>query len=38
MSLSKDNKRTDYFGKEIADLIDRRWDQNFSNEIMYVVW
>ena len=37
MSLSKDNKRTDYFGKQIADLIDRRWAENFSNEIMYVV-
>ena len=33
MSLSKDNKRTDYFGKQIADLIDRRWAENFSNEI-----
>ena len=37
MSLSKDNKRTDYFGKQIADLIDRRWAENFSNQIMYVV-
>ena len=33
MSLSKDNKRTDYFGKQIADLIDRRWAENFSNQI-----
>ena len=32
ISLSKDNKRTDYFGKQIADLIDRRWAENFSNE------
>ena len=37
ISLSTDNKRTDYFGKEIADLVDRRWAENFSNEIMYVV-
>jgi 4-amino-4-deoxy-L-arabinose transferase-like glycosyltransferase len=37
ISLSTDNKRTDYFGKDIADLIDRRWVENFSNEIMYVV-
>ena len=37
MSLSKDNKRTDYFGKQIADLIDRRWAENFSNQIMYIV-
>ena len=37
VSISKDNKRTDYPGKQIADLIDRRWAENFSNEIMYVV-
>ena len=37
ITLSKDNKRTDYFGNQIADLIDRRWNENFSNEIMYVV-
>ena len=29
VSLSTDNKRTDYFGKDIADLIDRRWTENF---------
>ena len=37
VSLSKDNKRTDYFGRQIADLVDRRWSENFSNDIMYVV-
>ena len=37
ISISNDNKRTDYFGKEIADLVQRRWDKNFSNDIMYVV-
>jgi len=37
ISISKDNKRTDYFGKDIADLVERRWNNNFSNEIMYVV-
>ena len=37
ISISKDNKRTDYFGNDIADLVERRWDKNFSNEIMYVV-
>ncbi len=37
ISISKDNKRTDYFGKDIADLVERRWNKNFSNEIMYVV-
>ena len=37
VSISKDNKRTDYEGKEIADLVKRRWDKIFLNEIMYVV-
>ena len=37
VSISKDNKRTDYPGKEIADLVDRRWAENFSNEIIYIV-
>ena len=37
VSISKDNKRTDYHGKEIAELIERRWEKNFSNQIMYVV-
>ena len=37
VSIKQDNKRTDYPGKEIADLVERRWSKNFSNEIMYVV-
>src|SRR5210317_457396 len=37
ISIQQTDKRTDYFGKEIADLVDRRWNKNFSNEIMYVV-
>jgi hypothetical protein len=37
VSISKDNKRTDYPGKEIADLVDRRWAENFSNKIIYIV-
>ena len=37
VSLSKDNKRTDYPGKEIAELVERRWSKNFMNEIKYVV-
>ncbi len=37
ISIKQTNKRTDYFGKEIANLIERRWNKNFSNEIMYVV-
>ncbi|MBD1153404.1 glycosyltransferase family 39 protein [Pelagibacterales bacterium SAG-MED24] len=37
ISIKETNKRTDYYGKEITDLIERRWNKNFSNEIMYVV-
>jgi len=37
VSFSKDNKRTDYPGKEIAELVERRWSKNFMNEIKYVV-
>ena len=37
ISISKDNKRTDYEGNEIAELVERRWGKNFSNEIMYVI-
>ncbi len=37
ISVSQTNKRTDYSGKEIATLVERRWSKNFSNEIMYVV-
>ena len=37
ISVTKTNKRTDYEGREIAELVERRWDKNFYNEIMYVV-
>ena len=37
ISITKTNKRTDYPGKEIADLIQNRWNKNFSNEIVIVV-
>ena len=37
ISIKQTDKRTDYFGKEIAELVERRWSKNFSNEIMYVV-
>ena len=36
-SLSKDNKRTDFPGKEIARLVQNKWDKNFTNEITIVV-
>ena len=35
-SISKKNKRTDYPGKEIAQLIQTKWDNTFSNEIEIV--
>jgi len=37
VSLSKDNKRTDYPGKEIAQLVQARWEKNFTNKISIVV-
>ena len=37
ISVKEKNKRTDYAGKEIAELVERRWNKNFSNEIMYVI-
>ena len=37
ISISETNKRTDYPGKEIARLVQQRWDKNFLNEISIVV-
>jgi len=37
ISISKNDKRTDYPGKEIAYLVQNRWDKNFSNSIKIVV-
>ena len=37
ISLANDKKRTDYPGKEIARLVQNKWDQNFINEIKIVV-
>ena len=37
VSLTNDFKRTDYPGKEIARLVQNRWDDNFINEIRVVV-
>ena len=37
ISLNDTNKRTDYPGKEIARLVQSRWDKNFSNEISIIV-
>ena len=37
ISLSNDYKRTDYPGKEISNLVQSRWDKNFTNRISIVV-
>ena len=37
VSLTNEYKRTDYPGREIARLVQNRWNDNFSNEIKYVV-
>jgi 4-amino-4-deoxy-L-arabinose transferase-like glycosyltransferase len=37
ISTSKDNKRTDYPGKQIADLVQNRWNKNFVNNIAFIV-
>ena len=37
VSLANDFKRTDYPGKEISNLVQRKWEKNFFNEISIVV-
>ena len=37
ISLSNEFKRTDYPGREIARLVQNKWDQNFRNEIKIVI-
>ena len=37
LSLFDNTKRTDYPGKEIARLVQNKWDDNFSNEIKIVI-
>ncbi len=37
VSVANEFKRTDYPGKEISDLVQKRWDRNFSNQISIVV-
>ena len=37
VSLTNDFKRTDYPGKEISRLVQKRWNENFYNEIKVVV-
>ena len=37
ISFSNEFKRTDYPGREISDLVQKRWDKNFINNISIVV-
>ena len=37
VSLENDYKRTDYPGKEIARLVQNKWDDNYTNEINIVI-
>ena len=37
VSISDETKRTDYPGKEIARLVQNKWDDNFINEIKIVI-
>ena len=36
--ILNDKKRTDFPGKEIARLVQNKWDKNFINEIKYCNW
>ena len=37
ISIVNNDKRTDYPGKEIARLVQNKWDKNFVNEIKIVI-
>ena len=37
ISITKDNKRTDYPGKQIAEKVQFEWDQNFDEPIGFVI-
>ncbi len=37
VSISNEFKRTDYPGKEIARLVQNKWNDNFSNDIKFVI-
>jgi len=37
ISISETDKRTDYPGKEIARLVQKKWNNNFRNEIKIVI-
>ena len=33
ISITQTNKRTDYAGKEISQIVQKKWDNNFTNKI-----
>ena len=37
ISISDDTKRTDFQGKEIARLVQNKWNNNFTNDIKIVI-
>ena len=37
ISISQNDKRTDFPGKEIAYLVQNKWNKNFSNDIKIVI-
>ena len=37
ISSTETNKRTDYPGKKISQIVQTQWDKNFSNQIEMVV-
>ena len=37
ISISQKDKRTDYPGKEISQLVQNRWNKNFNNKISLIV-
>ena len=37
VSISKDDKRTDYPGKQVAEKVQIEWDQNFDEPIAFVI-
>ena len=37
ISVTKDDKRTDYPGKQIAEKVQFEWDQNFDEPIGFVI-
>ena len=37
ISITQKNKRTDYPGNEISQLVEKRWNKNFTNKIAIVI-